>query len=507
MKKKFYKLFIYTLLVTFLGNVSFAENNTNNIEAVNEAINKNTTNEVQESISEIQENSKKDEKFPIIDAFKPSENETNKDIIEENIIVKGSVETNAIMSLDDAIKLALANNPSIMSAISNTEIYKSKIGQAWSGYFPVFGASVGYDRTKMLMPMMRNMKFDPYNYYKTVTLSAESTIFDFGKTKTEADIAKKSFAATKDNLQATINDTIYAVKESYYALLFAIQKEAVYQDTVARYEMHLKQANAYYNIGVKPKLDVITAEYNLSNAKLGHIKAKNEIEIAMASLNNAMGLPEYSNYSIDEKIKLKKYEYKFDEMITKAYDVRPELLAAQKKAEASGLLVRASKRAFTPDLKVAASYNLGGIKPDQDYGYAFGGSLAYPITNLMLLKKQVDEAKATAKKDDADFQKVKQDVYLAVKNAYLVLFETEQTVPVTKNAMLQAQEQYELASGRYKVGIGEIIELKDAENTYRNSQLDYYNAILNYNVAVANIEKVVGIPIEQIAKILESTDL
>ena len=271
--------------------------------------------------------------------------------------------------------------------------------------------------------------------------------------------------------------------------------------------MHLKQANAYYNIGVKPKLDVITAEYNLSNAKLGHIKAKNEIEIAMASLNNAMGLPEYSNYSIDEKIKLKKYEYKFDEMITKAYDVRPELLAAQKKAEASGLLVRASKRAFTPDLKVAASYNLGGIKPDQDYGYAFGGSLAYPITNLMLLKKQVDEAKATAKKDDADFQKVKQDVYLAVKNAYLVLFETEQTVPVTKNAMLQAQEQYELASGRYKVGIGEIIELKDAENTYRNSQLDYYNAILNYNVAVANIEKVVGIPIEQIAKILESTDL
>ena len=498
MKKKFYK-YITVFLICLLGNISAfaAESSSAVIENV-------TADNIQETIKDIRENSKNNEDYPIIDAFKQSENKSEN---EGNTTVKGSIETNAIMSLDDAIRLALANNPAIMSAISNTEIYQSKIGQAWSGYFPTISAGIGYDRTKTLMPMMSGTKFEPFNYFKTVSLTAEETLFDFGKTKSQADIAKKSYLATKDNLQATINDTIYSVKEAYYALLYTIQKEAVYQDTVTRYEMHLEQANAYYQIGVKPKIDVLTAEYNLSNAKLGHIKAQNEVDMATAALNNAMGLPELANYSIDEKIKLKKYEYNFDEMITKAYDVRPELLAAQKRAEASNLLVRASKRAFTPDLKIAASYNLGGKTPGQDYGYSFGGSLAYPVTNLMKLKKEVDEAKATAKKDSADFQKIKQDVYLDVKNAYLTLYETEQTVPVTKSAMLQAQEQYELASGRYKIGVGEIIELKDAENTYRNSQLDYYNAILKYNVAVANLEKVIGIPIEQIAKVLKSMDL
>ena len=502
MKKIFYKYISGLLLLILSAGAVFAAEGTTSSAVIEEV----TADNIQNVITEIQQNSKNDESYPIIDAFKQGENKVETGN-EENLTVKGSIETNAIMSLDDAIKLALANNPAIMSAISNTEIYQSKIGQAWSAYFPTFSAGIGYDRTKTLMPMMSGTKFEPFNYFKTVSLTAEETLFDFGKTKAEADIAKKTFLATKDNLQATINNTIYAVKEAYYELLYTIQKEEVYQDTVSRYEMHLEQAKAYYNIGVKPKIDVLTAEYNLSSAKLGHIQAQNEVDMAIAALNNAMGIPELANYSIDEKIKLKKYDYKFDDMITKAYEAKPELLAAQKKADASGLLVRASKRAFTPDLKIAASYNLGGRTLGQDYGYTFGGSLAYPVTNLMRLKKQVDEAKATANKDNADYQKIKQDVYLAVKNAYLTLYETEQTVPVTKKAMLQAQEQYELASGRYKIGVGEIIELKDAENTYRNSQLEYYNAILKYNVAVANLEKVIGIPIEQIAKVLESMDL
>jgi len=499
MKKIFYRYIIMLFTIIFGTGLAFSA------EGAAQSTKDTTADNIQQVITDIRESSKNNENYPVIDAFKQSEDVPDKE--KESITVKGSIETNAIMSLDDAIKLALANNPAIMSAISNTEIYQSKIGQAWSQYFPSFSAGIGYDRTKTLMPMMSGVKFSPFDYYKTVSLTAEETLFDFGKTKTQADIAKKSFLATKDNLQATINDTIYAVKEAYYALLFAIQKEEVYQDTVSRYEMHLEQANAYYNIGVKPKIDVLTAEYNLSSAKFGHIKAQNDIELAMAALNNAMGLPELANYSIEEKIKLKKYDYRFDEMIKKAYEVRPELLAAQKRADASNLLVRASKREFTPDLKIAASYNLGGRTFSQDYGYTFGGSLSYPVTNLMRLKKQIDEAKATANKDSADFQKIKQDVYLAVKNAYLNLYETEQTVPVTKNAMLQAQEQYELASGRYKIGVGEIIELKDAENTYRTAQLDYYNAILQYNVAVANLEKVIGIPIEQIANVLESMDL
>ena len=69
------------------------------------------------------------------------------------------------------------------------------------------------------------------------------------------------------------------------------------------------------------------------------------------------------------------------------------------------------------------------------------------------------------------------------------------SIPVSQLAMMQAKEQYDLASGRYKVGLGDAVELKDAENTYRKAQLEYYSNLMNYNIAAANLERVTGAPI------------
>lgn len=414
-------------------------------------------------------------------------------------IIQGSVEQHAIISIDDCIKAALANNPSIRSAISDAEIYKTKIGQAWAAYFPTLGASVGYSRNDMLVT---NFKFpaQTYNQYQMPNISANMLLFDFGKTKAKADIAKKTYEASKDNIQSSINEVVYSVKEAYYNLLFSIQQEHVYDTTVKAYETHLEQAKAFYNIGTKPKIDVITAEYNLGNAKLNYIKAKNTIDMAYAQLNNAMGLPEYANYDVNDKFDSKAYSLSFDDAIQKAYETRPEYLAAKKKADASKLLIRSSKRAFAPDINAFGSYTSGGKSAADDYGYQIGAQLQYTTTNLFLLKKQVEEARATYKKDAADLEKTRQSVYLEVKQAYIQLNNARESVPVARLSMQNAEEQYNLASGRYKVGLGDVIELKDAETTYRNAQLDYYNSLLNYNIAAANLERVVGVPLQTVAE-------
>ena len=111
---------------------------------------------------------------------------------------------------------------------------------------------------------------------------------------------------------------------------------------------------------------------------------------------------------------------------------------------------------------------------------------------LPQLKKQVDEARATYKRDYADFEQEKQSVYLDVKSALIDFNNAKESIPVAKLALLNAKEQYALASGRYKTGLGDIVELKDAEITYLNAQLSYYSTLLNYNVAYSNLERVVG---------------
>lgn len=408
-----------------------------------------------------------------------------------------------IVTVDDCVKIALASHPSIVSAKSSAEIYKTKIAQAWSAFFPQIGVGAEYSRNNTLVTSLASVN-KSYDMYYVPTLSASMKIFDFGKTKTQADIAKKTYEASEDDVQRSINDVIFNVKKSYYNLLFAMQQEKVMTDSVHDFQIHLEQANAFYRIGTKAKIDVLTAEYNLGKAKLDLIQSKNSVKLAYANVNNAIGQPEFENYAIDENLETRTYEIALQDMLNTAFETRPEYLAAKKKAEGSQLLVRASKRAFLPDLNAFAAFQYGGKSVGDDTGYQVGGNLSYSNFNGLLLKKQVDEAKATARRDTADLENTRQAVYLEVKQAYIDLQNAKDSIPVSQLAMMRAKEQYDLASGRYKVGLGDAVELKDAENTYRKAQLEYYSNLMNYNVAAANLERVTGAPITPIVNDTET---
>ena len=409
-------------------------------------------------------------------------------------VMTGSVTANKIVSVDDCVKLALENNPSIISQMMDRNIYKNKVAQAWANYFPTINAGVSISRNDMLMS---NFKFpvQKYNLWNSPNLGVNMLLFDFGKTSASAGVEKKSFEASEENLQANINEIIYNVKSAYYTLLYAIQQVEVQEEAVAQYEIHLKQAEAYYRIGSKAKIDVTTAQYNLNNAKLNLIQAKNAVDSAYADLNNAMGLPEFADYEIKEKLTTRKYDIIFDDIIKVAYEQRPQLLAAKKKMEGSKILIKASKYAFLPDLTGFGSYTSGGKSPSTDYGYQIGAQIAYQNLNLLLLKQQVDEAKLTYLKDKADYEVQRQNVYLEVKQAYIQFKNAQESIPVALSSMNEAKDRYDLAAGRYKVGLGDAVELKDAQNTYLNAQLGYYNTLTQYNTSAANLERVVGAPI------------
>lgn len=402
------------------------------------------------------------------------------------------------VTLADCIKLAITHNPTIMAAISNSEIYKSRIGQAWSNYFPTLSAGVSYSRNDMLNTMGGNfsrMMVQKYDMYYVPSISANMLLFDFGKTKSMADNAKKTYESSRYDAETSIELVIYNVKVAYYNMLFAKKQKEVYEETVKDFELQLKQARAYYDIGKKAKIDVTYAEYNLGKAKLNLIKAKNTLELASVELANAVGIPELANVILKDSMNTKEYAVDFPDLIKTAESTRPSLLSAKKQMDAAELNVRSAKRAFTPDVGAFGSYQYGGRKINSDYGYQVGLQLQYSNLNMMLLKKQVDEANAAYKKSVADYEKARQDVYLDVKSAYINLMNSRDSIGVAKLALQQAKEQQYQAFRRYQVGLEDSIVVKDSENTYLNAQLDYYSTVLQYNVNAAELERVIGAPI------------
>lgn len=407
---------------------------------------------------------------------------------------------NGEVSLVDCIKLAITHHPAIMSAISNAEIYKTMVGQAWANYFPTLSAGVSYSRNDTLMTMSSSyarMMSQKYNMYYMPTISANLLLFDFGKTKSNADMATRTYESSRYDAETSIELVIYNVKVAYYNLVFAEIQKKVYEDTVKDFELQYKQAKAQYNIGRKAKIDVTTAEYNLGNAKVNLIKAKNTLELAAAELANAVGIPELENVVLKDQLNSKAYDVNFTDLLKTAQASRPALLSAKKLMDAAELNIRSAKRAFTPDLSAFGSYNQGGRQIDSDYGYQFGVQLNYNAINLMLLKKQVDQAKAEYKKAVADYEQQRQNVYLEVKSAYINLLNSHDSISVSKLALQQAKERQYQAFRRYQVGLGDAIEFKDAENSYLNAQLDYYSNLLSYNINAAELERVIGAPIKE----------
>ncbi len=414
----------------------------------------------------------------------------------KNTNIEYTNETHSVFSLKDCVNIAIEHNPSIKSSIYNEQIYKSKIGQAWANFFPELSVGIDVSRNSDSYSGNNNpYQSMTYNMGYFPTVSADMLLFDFGKTKAQADYAKRTYESKKEDTKENINSIIYNIKSTYFNILFAQAQVKVYEDTVKDYELQLSQAQAFYDIGKKAKIDVVTAEYNLGKAQLNLVKAKNVLQLAQVQLSKIMGIPEYTNYELSDELTLNKYDETFENLIQTAYDVRPELISTMKAAEAAKMNLRAKKRNYTPDLGIYGSYSNGrGSEYDISSGQV-GLQLEYSGLNMMKVKKQIDEAKAQYNKAIADYEDKKNNIYLKVKQNYIELQTAKESIIIAKLALDEAKEQYRQVTGRYKAGVSDAIELKDGENTYLNARLDFYNAMLNYNTAAASLEKEVGVPL------------
>ena len=450
--------------------------------------------------------------YAIVDNKSKKNNKNNKKIeksIEPNIIYTNDV--HSVFSLDDCIKVAIANNPDIKASIYNEEVFKSKIGQAWSNYFPTINGGFDFSRNGNKYSHAKHLPYGYKSMYVSMgyvpTVSANMLLFDFGKTKANADMAKNMYLASKEDTKENINTIIYGIKYAYFNILFAQAQIKVYEDTVKDYQLQLNQAWSFYKLGKKAKLDVVTADYNLGKAKLNLVKAKNILEVARTELSRIMGLPEYTNYELSDDLILNALDITSEEAIKMAMDVRPELLSAEKNTKAAKMNLRAARREFTPNIGAYGSYAYGLGNDYNLRSTQIGVGLDFNALNLMLTKKQINEAKAEYKKSLAQYDSIRDSVYFNVKKAYIDLQTDKESIVIAKLALDQAKEQYRQVTGRYKAGVGDAIELKDGENTYLSARLDFYNAVLNYNLSYANLEKEIGVPVKFSDDIIIKTPL
>ncbi len=412
---------------------------------------------------------------------------------EETVVVEGSVSKTLELNLADCLELALRYNPRIKNAQAQAMQTKTLRGQTLSNYSPRVDLKGGYSRIKPDMSSFSGFSIDPFNKYVLGSIGVKQLIYDFGITQNLYTINKLQYDDSLQNIENTVNDVIFNVKDSYYYLITAIEKRRVMEDTVEQFEQTYTQAKAFYDVGMKPKIDVTIAQTNLADATAKLISAKNNVDIATVKLNNAMGLPFIASYSIEEKLPFEELDTNMNELIEVANNSRPTLKSAIINVKMADQQLRLSNKVFFPSLEFQGNISAGGRQGgDTVNWYDFGGYLTFPTINPFLVKNQINEMKFNLQKQKEQAQTTVNDVYFEIQKTWAQLHDAQERVPVAMLSMKQSHENYELAKGRYHVGESDAIELKDAQVQYQNSQLAYYTTLYEYNSAKAMLEKAVG---------------
>lgn len=449
-----------------------------------------------------------------------------------------------ILNLNDCISIALNNNPAIKNARYNYGISKSSVGVARSEYFPTIGVGTGYNFNDT---SGKRVTTNTNAYSVEATIS--QLIWNFGKTNANIKMQKFYLIADEYNFYNTVRQTTFDVKQKYYEVLAARATVLINKAYVDINERNYQRTKAYFDEGLKSKIDLVNAEVTLSDSKIQLVQAQNNYKNSLVNLNNSMYLVNAPTYSIsgneifndvkdnvapvdltqisktpakessklpvnvnDAKLtssvetlelltdyKVDEFPYSFEECIKMAYKNRADLKAYNSTLDAVKENLVYVKRNYYPSISATAGYGFRDTNSTNSFNV--GVNLSSSV-NIMNQKYKVDAAKYQVDIAENSLNQLNQDIFFEVQNAYINMVELEKQIPLLAVKVRQTLENYELAEGRYYVGLGDYIQLQDAKVNYNNAQCSYIETIYKYNVARANLESVIALP-QQVTVTLE----
>ncbi len=411
-------------------------------------------------------------------------------VLAENIIAGEE------LTLPRAIDVAIKNQPSLLASQSSVRASEARVGQARANYYPQLDASGSYSKvspaTSSTSTGISSGSIDKYDQY-TSSVGLKQMIFDFGKTPTQVNIGKLNAESSRFDLSNTLSIVVLNVKQAYYNVLQARRLRDVALESVKQFQDHLEQARGFYRVGTKSKIDVTKAEVDLSNAQLNLIKAENQVKLTLVTLNSAMGISDAPQYNVQDNLFYVKYDLSLEDAASKAYNQRPDLQSLIKKKEASKASVDLARKGYFPVLSGSANYNFTNTGFPLNEGWNYGVNLAIPLFSGFLTKYQVAEAHANYDSVSANEQSLRLDIYSQVQQAYLSLREADERINTSEITVRQAKENVELATGRYRAGVGSPLEVTDALVGLNNAQVAYTQALTDYKNSQASIEKAIGV--------------
>ena len=402
------------------------------------------------------------------------------------------------LSLDDSIALAFKNNPDI--SIANLGRKKSywavEQAEADKGFSLDFTHSdKRYDTPASYL---NTLKKDTYYNKFDNSISLSLPIYSGGKLESQIDQAKLNLKVSDLTIDATKQQIKQTVTTYYFNVLQYRNALEVSQGTVDTYLSHLKNVQAQYNAGTIPQVDVYSSAVSLANAKNSLIKAQNNYALAVANLNNAIGLSLDSELKLKEDLKYEHYSLALKDCESYALANRPEMFQYEAKIAIAQDDEKIANSGYRPTVSLAASedwYDKAFIGTNHN-NWLIGLTASFNLFDSGLVNSKVNQSKASLDTVQEQARQTHDTILLEVRQYYLSMYEAEKRIDTSKVAVDQSAESLRIAELRYAAGVGTNLDVLDALLAQDTAKTNYIQALYDYNTNKAQLDKAMGMAVK-----------
>lgn len=322
-------------------------------------------------------------------------------------------------------------------------------------------------------------------------------IWTFGKVEGAIDAARYQKNIADLDVYKTEADTKLAAVQAYYQYLEAIKLAEVQAQSVTDYASHLNNVQQQFDAGIVAKLDVLSSNVSLANAKQKSIAADNTRDVAEANLNNIMRVPMNTTLNpLDKNFPEPEFDLTMEQAILMAQKYRWELVEADYGVKAAQASLRSAKAGYLPTVSVGGGYSwkeASVTAVDKD-DWTVQGGLSWSLWDGGATQASVKKADAAVKTAQETLLQAREKIELEVRQDYLNVLSYKEQIRAAEASVAQAEEAYKIATVRYSSGVGINLDVLDAELALNTARTNYITALYNYNIGLATLEHAMGVP-------------
>jgi len=391
------------------------------------------------------------------------------------------------LNVDQLVDEALQNNPEILAAKQKWEVFKEKVPQARALPDPMFGFGI--------INLPTNFSFKDEDM--TMKEFSISQMFPFyGKRKLMGEMAGKEAEAVFNETQEKTNRIIRDVKAAYYDLSHVYRTTAVTQRNKEILENFAKIAETKYSVGEGVQQDVLKSHVEVSKMVDDLIMLGQRKRALEAKLKSLLNRPPETQVGEPDEVISRKLPIDIDEFQKTAVEVNPTLGAMKKMIEAKEKAYALAKKEYYPDFNFKFAYGQRDNNPDNmKRRDMLTGMMELNIPLYFKWKqdRKVAETKADILAAEAQYRAMKNEIFFMIADMGSMTERVERQIDLYKTGIIpQASLQVSSALSAYRVNKVDFLTLLDSQMTLYKYELDYHQALTEYEKSVANLEAAIG---------------